>query len=33
MLTQEHKDQIMIQKAMIGPIEPEDQPELDRISR
>ena len=33
MLAQEHKDRIMIQKAMISAIEPEEQPELDRIGR
>ena len=33
MLAQEDKDRIMIQKAMIGAIEPEEQPELDRNGR
>ena len=33
MLAQELKDRIMIQKAIIGTVEHEDQPELDQIGR
>ena len=32
-LAQEHKDRIMIQKSLIGVVEPEEQQEIDRIGR
>ena len=33
MLAQEYKDQIMIQKAVIGTVVPKEQSELNRIGR
>ena len=32
-MAQEHKDRIMIQKSLIGVVEPEEQQEVDQISR
>ena len=32
-MAQEHKDQIMIQKSLVGVVDPEEQQEVDRIGR